>query len=514
MTGDPIRRLPTNAVNNLAAIVVAFLPALLATPFIVHRLGEERFGIYLLALSVSGIGGLLDLGLTPASVKFVAECRASGDEDDLSVLINTLVLTRMPLALVAALAGIVSAPWVCTHLLAVSPQLLGDAVFVVRASMLTLAVSMFGGTFAALLRGVHRFDLASKLGMGLALALTGATVGVLALGLGLRAIAVAELFLNLLYLVASAWVARRLLPGWRVEMTVGLEWVRRLSGFGAFVILNSLTGFVYLHLNRILLGRALGAGAVPFLAIPWGLGARITQVVNALTEAITPVASELAAGRESETLQRLYMRSMRVATIAAMTLVVPLVVSARDLLSLWLGPSFSEKGATALQILAVSAGIQSLGAVPYFILNGVGRPAAANLPPVVGAGLNVALAFVFLHSLGLEGIAAAILCGIVVQTTILILALDRALHLEGGAARAFLGPLALSALAAALSLQVAADSPDVLTRFFVRGTAAVGVLHGLFVATGCYGRREIDLITRALFPTRSPGLRTPAGPSA
>jgi O-antigen/teichoic acid export membrane protein len=348
--------------------------------------------------------------------------------------------------------------------------------------------------------------------MGLGLALTGATVVVLALGFGLRAIAVAELSLNVLYLAVSVTVARRLLPSWRFEMRLDPTWVRRLGRFGAFVVLNTFAGFIFLHMNRILVGRTLGPGAVPYLAVPWSLGARVTQVVNALTEAIVPVASELAAGRASDTLRALYSRSMRIATIAAMTIVVPLVVSAPELLALWLGPAFSERGATVLRILAVAAGIQSLGSVPYFLLNGIGRPAAANLPAIAGALANLLLTLALLRTHGLEGVAVAILSGVAVQTTILVLLLERALDLRFKAASPFLGPLLLAALAAAVSAPLAASLTDPVPRFLVGCTAAFVSFHGLLLATGSYGRREIDLAKEILFASRRSKGRNPVGP--
>ncbi len=65
---DPIQRLPRNALYNTAAAFLPVVVAVVSTPFILSRLGNEAFPLYLVALSVAGFAGLLDLGLGTASI--------------------------------------------------------------------------------------------------------------------------------------------------------------------------------------------------------------------------------------------------------------------------------------------------------------------------------------------------------------------------------------------------------------------------------------------------------------
>jgi len=496
LSRDPIRRLPRNAIHNLAAIVATVLPTLLATPYIVRTLGEERFGIYLLAVSVASIGGLLDMGLAPAAVTLVAELGARREDRELSRLVNSLVCSRLPIAGLVAATGLAAAPWVCSHLLDIPRDHVAEATFVVRVSVLSLVASLIGSPLASLPRAVHRYDLVSRLGMGLALSLTGATVAALALGYGLRAIALAELALNLTYLATTVAVARRVVPAWRAEFALDIKWIRRLSSFGALIALNTFTGFVLLHVNRILVGRALGPGAVPYLAIPWGVSSRVPQVVNALTEAITPVAAELTAGRVTEGLRALYLTSTRIATIAAMTISMPLFVCANELLTVWLGPAFSGSAGTTLRILAVSSGVQSLSSVPYFLLNGIGRPAAANLPTLAAAGLNLILIPLLLPEHGLPGVAFAILLGLSAQTALLLWNAHRRLGLGAAAAGAFLLPVMLATFSAVVAAQLGGDLMSVAGRLVSRTFVVVALFHGMLLVTGCYTRQDLERIRR------------------
>jgi O-antigen/teichoic acid export membrane protein len=497
---DPIRRLPRNALYNTAAAFLPLLVAVISTPFIVSKLGNEAFGLYLVALSVAGFAGLLDLGLGTASIKFISEYRARGDSQALSDFVNTLLLTRLPQALAVAFLGCFGASLVCSRVLMVSPDRLSEAVFVVRASILTLSVALIGGSLAALPRALHRFDIASRIGTLHGLLLTALTVVVLALGYGLRAIVLVELGLGTLSLVVSTVVARHLLPEWRPAWRFAGHSLGQLLHFGGLTTLNALAGFVFLHANRVMIGRSQGLAAVPYFAIPWSITSRVTQLTAALTEAMTPVASALSAEKADARIRALYVKSSGLTAVVATTALVPVGVSAHDLLTLWLGPVFGSQGGGVLRVLAVSALVQSLGAVPYFILTGVGRPGAANAPTLVAATANVVLAPILLPRFGLLGVAVAILAGLVAQTLLLVYSVEQALELRGGFVAALARPLAAAGVAAAVGLMSASQLGYGWARLFVSCSSAALVQQALLVATGCYGLRELRMIRGVVLP--------------
>jgi len=61
-----------NVIHGLLGFVIPTIVVVASYPVLVHRLGAAAFGVYLLALSLSGTVMLLDLGFCGATVKFVA----------------------------------------------------------------------------------------------------------------------------------------------------------------------------------------------------------------------------------------------------------------------------------------------------------------------------------------------------------------------------------------------------------------------------------------------------------
>jgi O-antigen/teichoic acid export membrane protein len=508
---DPIRRLPRNALYSTAAAFLPVVVAVLSTPFILSRLGNEAFGLYLVALSVAGFAGLMDLGLGTASIKFISEYRARGDSQALSDFVNTVLITRLPQGLMIAYLGYFSAAFVCSKVLMVPSERLSDAIFVVRVSVLTLSVALIGGSLAALPRALHRFDIASRIATLHGLLLTATTVIIVAAGYGLRAIVLGEFALSILSLCASATIARRLLPEWRPQWRYSTQSAASLLHFGGLTMLNALAGFVFLHANRIVIGRSLGLATIPFFAIPWSLTSRVTQLTNALTEAVAPAASALSATAIDARVRTLYERGINLTAVVATAFLVPLGVGAFDLLALWLGPEFGLRGGAVLRTLALSAFVQALSSVPYFILMGLGRPAAANLPALVAALLNTVLAIVLLPHQGLLGVALALLIALTVQTVMLIRSAEIHLALVGTAARSLAGPVTASAIAVVAGILVGSHLGTPLVRLMGACTAAGLVHQGMLVMLGCYRPRELRMIWSALFSRRSSGMHSTSG---
>jgi O-antigen/teichoic acid export membrane protein len=500
---ESIRRLPSNALHNLVALLLPVAASLAATPFIVHRLGDEQFGLYMLVLSVVALGGLIDLGVATASVKFVAESRARGDAAELSRLVNSLVTSRLPFALALVVAGYLTAPPICTRLLLVSSALLPEAVLLIRTTIATVAISLVGGTIAALPRAAHRYDLVSRASLAFGLAMTGVTVLLVWLGRGLREIAFAELALACSSLVVSGLQAKRTMPDWRFRPELDPGSLRRILVFGGYVSIGTLTGFLFAHANRILVGRTLGIAAVTYYSVPWNVSARVVQVVYSLAEVIAPLASALAAQKDVATLRSLYTRTARMMAVVAASAAVPLFVGAADLLWVWLGAAFADRSTVTLRILALAAVAQSLSAVPYMILNGAGRPVIAMLPTVAGASINIALAWLFGTRFGLSGFALAVWAGLVLQTALLMTALDRYLDVRPSTVRRLVWPAAASLVGVAGGWTATTLVSGHWSRLIIGSLAGLFTLHVLLLTIGWYEKREIDFMLQALFGRRT-----------
>src|SRR5438477_8342133 len=90
-----------NVSSNGVALAVNVLVGIFLSPYILHRLGDSAFGIWVLIFSVTGYYGLFDLGIRSSVVRFVSRFTAVHDNEALSKLVNTSLFTYTLIGVVA-----------------------------------------------------------------------------------------------------------------------------------------------------------------------------------------------------------------------------------------------------------------------------------------------------------------------------------------------------------------------------------------------------------------------------
>ena len=59
------------------------------TPFVLHRLGDEAFGLWVLVVTVAGYYGVFDFGICSAVLRYAALKRALGEKDGINEVVAT-----------------------------------------------------------------------------------------------------------------------------------------------------------------------------------------------------------------------------------------------------------------------------------------------------------------------------------------------------------------------------------------------------------------------------------------
>jgi O-antigen/teichoic acid export membrane protein len=101
------RTVAVGTVWNLLGRAAPLVVAVLATPALVHALGDSRWGVFTIALSLIGIFGIFDFGLGRALTRTIAERLAAGEAAKAAsaVMTGAIVLTGLGVAGAAIAAG-------------------------------------------------------------------------------------------------------------------------------------------------------------------------------------------------------------------------------------------------------------------------------------------------------------------------------------------------------------------------------------------------------------------------
>jgi O-antigen/teichoic acid export membrane protein len=390
------------------------------TPFILHRLGPVNYGLWALVGSVVAYGSLLDLGITGAVIKYVAEYHAKGQIAQARNLVATALWLYSALGLITIVISAAIAP-AFPYIFNVPPDERWTASQLVLLMGLGIGVSIPCAAPISVLKGLQRFDLANAVSVTAVLLSAAGIAVVLLLGGGVLGLATVGIFVTLIMPLPSIWLIKRIAPelqfGWR---GVSHQLVRPVLSFASSLFLMNIAGHLQTKSGGMVIGAFLPLSAVT----PYAIAGRLSEVAQILTDqfmkVILPLASALHAADDRTRMRSLYITSTRLTLAILLPVACILIVLARSILTVWLGTEY-ESYAHLLVILTCASCIDASQWPAGAVLQGMARHRPLAFMWFGAALANVALSIVLVTHFGLTGVALGTLLPTVVVCFGLIL---------------------------------------------------------------------------------------------
>lgn len=361
-----------NTVLNLAGQVAPLVAALIAVPGLLAALGIERFGVLTLAWVIVGYFSLFDFGIGRALTKLVAERPLARDHDSVVTLVWTALVLLSGIGVIIAAALALSAEWLASTALTISPELQDEAIatFYVLAATVPFVIS------TAALRGVleaqHRFGAVNAIRIPLGIVTFAGPL--LAVGFTQHlAVVVAVLAVIRIF----AWGAHVALCAAVLPRTGGFS-VRRqdaraLFALGTWMTVSNIVGPLMTYLDRFLIGAMVSLAAVAYYSTPYEIVTKFWVLPAALAGVLFPAfASQVRANPDEAG------RLLTLGTKWTFLLVFPaaflLIIFAYDGLDLWLGAEFAGQSSRVMQVLVIGVLINCVAQIPFAFLQAAGRP--------------------------------------------------------------------------------------------------------------------------------------------
>ncbi len=408
-------RIARNTLANTSGTLITVIVGLLLSPLMIHKLGVEAYGVWILATTFTyGLGYLsfADLGLEYAAVRFVAEARSGGDAEEMNrIWVSTFaVLTGIALLLVPPLVLLTGS---LVDLFSIPADLRSEAIVAFTCVIAQLLIELPARAFAALLEGSQRYGLWQLTRIVQTLSITALVVVVLLTGGGIDWVGRATLAAQLVPFTLLALFARFAIPGSRFSpRLISGRVIRKLAGFGGQLLVFRILSSVYRPMDKIIVGIALSAAAVTVyeVANKMYLGAALLQSVAA--SALFPATA--FSRKDPQRLREMLLRGSSYALAFALPFIVAAFVFADPLIRTWIGEAQTSSVTPArLLLLELVPGFAIV--VGQTMLSGLGvmrRMIWLNLGWTV---LNIGLSIALVGPMGVDGVCLAT----VVSTTIL-----------------------------------------------------------------------------------------------
>src|SRR5215213_9902648 len=163
MTDQPSQQTMTrhvvlSSLSNYIGKFINLISWFILTPFILNQLGDRSYGLWVLVGSVTAYGLLLNLGITDAVTKYVAEFRARGEIQQTRNIIATGLHLNTGIGLLLIFVSVLLAPFL-TNVFHVPAAEERTATWLFLLSGVGVGLTIPCGIAVAVLRGLQRFDL-------------------------------------------------------------------------------------------------------------------------------------------------------------------------------------------------------------------------------------------------------------------------------------------------------------------------------------------------------------------
>jgi len=396
------------AVKNVSAtwicLLVHALVSFFLSPFVLHKLGDAAFGVWVLIFSLTGYFGLLDFGIRSSIVRFVADAAANKNEDQLQRLFATSLYFYSGVAIVVLILTSVGY-YFLPQLFKVPVALLTPARILLLLVGVSVALTFPLSVSAGLLEGLQKFARVQVTQCVFTVLRAAAVAVALIRGGGLLTIGFITSGANLGGYLLLMWMAHS-----RIRLTASVdlvEWqtLRKMMGHGAFAFIIIIAEKLRFHSDALVIGAFLSATDIVVYAIAARLVEYSTYVIRSMAQIFTPMASQFHATGERQQLRRVLLAGNRACALIVFPLVTIFVLLGRSIIEVWVGPNYVS-GYAVLVLLIVPRGLYLAQSASTRVLLGTGRHQTLAWVLLLEGGLNVVLSVALLPRFGILGVAA------------------------------------------------------------------------------------------------------------
>ncbi len=323
------------------------------SPFILHRLGDTAFGVWVLIFSVTGYYGLFDLGIRSSVVRYVSKYTATQDTEELAKVINTSLFTYSCIGLASMLVTFTVCFYV-DRLFRIPPELQSTARWLLLMVGFSVALGFPLGIFGGFLEGLQRFYVLNWSNVVATLVRAALIVAALNHGYGLLTIALITIVLPLLASTLRGIIALRICPVPFGRKYIDRAAFRRMANYGGVTFMIMVAGRLKFKTDEIVIGTFLSAAAITY----FNIGARIVdyagQVVTALAQVFVPMSSQSDAKGDVNRLRKIFVAGNRLCAYVIFPICAILIILGKSVIEVWVGKKYIATSYPVLVIMILA----------------------------------------------------------------------------------------------------------------------------------------------------------------
>ena len=377
-----------------------------ATPFVLHRLGTERFGIWALFFAFSGYLVWLDLGVGNTVVRFIAAQRPQNDRRALLRTLTWGLKVALVLGVIWLAAIVLLRQWIA-HAFHVPAEMVPEALQALVIFGIGIFLLFPAQILMATLMGFERLDLSNFCMVSGIFAHVLTLFALLSRGAGVRGAAVAGVVgQTVTVLVAAVMVWSQLRKVGSAGSGEGPHWSDFARLGSAFQLLGVLI-MLQNQLGRMALGFLGNLNMVAEYELAFRVAFAVYGLPTLIQIAIVPTVSRVMASDGLAAVETLFISTSRWIYSTSVLTLGSLWVLAPDIARLWLGPGHERIG-YLIRLLTIACATYLMYSPGIGVARGLGRPVFEIWSYAAALAANIGLAIWWVPHYGTVGAIAAV----------------------------------------------------------------------------------------------------------
>jgi len=396
------RRILKNVGSSWSALGINVAVGIFLSPFILHRLGDTAFGIWVLIFSVTGYYGLFDLGIRSSIIRYVSKYTATDDREKLAQFVNTALFSYTVIGLASmTLTALLSSS--VEHVFKIPPGMHSQARLLLLMVGASVSLGFPLGVFGGMLEGLSRFYILNWTSIGATLARAALIVYFLNRGYGLLTVALITILLPIFSSILRGIIVFRLCP-----VPLGLKHVdraafRQIVNYGGTTFIVMIAGRLRFRTDELVLGTMMSAVAVTW----FNIGGRIVDYagdfVAALAQVFVPMSSQSEATGDLDRVRKIYIAGNRVCAFLFLPIAAILILWGKHIIRIWVGARYVPHSYPVLVVLVIPYVFMMSQAASGRILFGMGKHRTWAAITVIEGIANLILSIALVPALGIVG---------------------------------------------------------------------------------------------------------------
>jgi O-antigen/teichoic acid export membrane protein len=394
-----------NVGSSWSALGLNILVGLFLSPYILHHLGDEAFGLWVLIFSVTGYYGLFDLGIRSSIIRYVAKYSTIAKNDELNRLINTALFTYSGIGAVTLLVTIIASLYVGSIFhISGNSLLVARWLFLIVGSSVALGFPL--GVFGGILEGLQRFYVLNLTSMSSTVVRALMIVLALRHGRGLLAVALITVSLPLLTSLINAAIVLRTLPLQFRLKYLDRESLRRIATYSGTTFILIVASRLRFKTDAIVIGKFLSSAAITYFTIGSRLVDYAGDVVSGLAQVFVPMSSKSDATGDLAGLRKIFVAGNRACALIIFPITAVLIILGKSVIEAWVGIRYVAASYPVLLVLVIPYTLVLAQSASGRILYGMAKHRTLAVVTLLEGGANLFLSIFLVRRFGILGDAA------------------------------------------------------------------------------------------------------------